>query len=1207
MSRWLTALRTWLATVALALPTLAGAVAYTFPGSMPPGCSGSNGTYTCVGGTSLAYGDTVTISGTKPATITVTGNFTTDISQINQSGNASDLNFVVNGTLTLGYQAQIKANITATSVNDAGGGVVITGNVTANGGNISLAYQTTVSGNVSTSSTGTIATGQNGSIGGNVSGGTGAISISEGGTVAGSVTGSGSITLVQNAVVSGNLSAGSGTVDLGFQARVNGNLGSTGAITTGQSSYVGGNITGGAGNVSIGYGASVAGTLTTSSGTISFAQAATASACVKSTGSASITLGYQSNVNSVCCGGICTSSCVVNNSTYAMPATCAGTTPTLVSGTRYSFESYDVPGSYIRHSNYIGYIVPVSASSDSLTRNDSTFIARPGITNPACWSFESVNLPGYYLRHNNFVLKLNTYSAAAPYPADATFCLRSGLANASAISFEATNYAAYYLQHKVDTSMILATVDGTAAVNGRATFYPRAGLAPVVEHFELSVPSASLACQASTLTVTACADSSSPCTNPVTNFAGQTATLGTTAGTLGSSTVTFNASGTATTTLGYAAASAGSTATVTLSGETTLATSGRRCCPDGASCSAANSCSTTFSTAGFIIANSVNGAATTVPTQTAGASSGSWVLRAVKTNTTTKACEAALTGSTTVNWGLQCNDPTTCSSGNRMTLTGSSAVAVAGNANGSSGASTAVTMSFDANGNAPFSFNYADVGKVTLLASKAAGGTLLAALSGSSNSFVVKPAGFVLSAIRCTSYAAGSCATSAIASPGNNPGASSASGSAFMPAGAPFSATVTAVDANGNATPNYGRETAAEGVALTAALVQPAGGNAPGVSNPSAFGAFSGGVATGTTFAWPEVGIVTLTAALADGSYLGAGNITGTASGNVGRFVPASFALSAAVATHRSGASCSPASTFTYLGEDFSLGFTLTARNASGATTQNYAGSFARLDLAAAANFRLAGVDGATQFKTGNASLTLGTSSSAAGWVNGVASVTLPARVPRTTTPVGPFDSADFGVAPVDLDGVTMLSLDLNTDGIAGADTFKVGRIPLRFGRLRLQNGMGAANRQLNLPLEAQFWNGTAYNSNALDSCTRISATNLSFGNLRKTLVASDAAMVGTSVTVASGKGSITLAAPAPGHVGSLDVTIALDTATPPTDLSCLKTQAGWTATKAATAGASQTALRGPWCGNAFSDPGARATWGVYRGADGVLYQRENY
>ncbi|RZL32967.1 MAG: hypothetical protein EOP35_19000, partial [Rubrivivax sp.] len=987
-----------------------------------------------------------------------------------------------------------------------------------------------------------------------------------------------------------------------------GNVSTSGAITTGQSSQVAGNITGGAGNVSIGYGATVAGTLTTSSGTITFGQNAVASSCVKSTGSASITLGYQASINSVCCGASCTSSCVVNNSTYAMPATCAGVAPTLTSGARYSFESYDVPGSYIRHRNYLGYVDPVSASSDALTRNDSTYIARPGLTDATCWSFESVNAPGFYLRHNNFVLKLNTYSATAPYPADATFCLRSGLANATAISFESTNYPAYYLQHKVDTSMILATTDGTAAVNGRATFYPRPGLAPVVEHYELSVPTASLACQASTVTVTACADSSSPCANPISNFAGQTATLATSAGALGASTVTFDASGTATTTLSHAAASAGSTATVTLSGESTLATSARRCCPDGVSCSAANSCTSSFNTAGFIVAASANGAAATVPAQTAGTMSGSWTLRAVKTNTTTKACEAALSGATTVNWGVQCNDPATCSSGNRMTVTGSSAVAVAGNASGSSSASTAVPMNFDANGNAPFSFNYADVGRVTLLASKAAGGSLVGALSGSSNAFVVKPAGFVLSAIRCTSYVAGACATSAIATPGNNPGASSASGSAFMPAGKPFSATVTAVDSAGNATPNFGREAAPEGVALTAALVQPAGGNAPALSNPSAFGSFTGGAATGTTFAWPEVGIVALTPAVADGSYLGAGNVTGTPSGNVGRFVPAGFDVGSFSVTHRSSMACSPASTFSYMGEGMTFRFTLTAQNTAGATTQNYTGAFAKFDPTNTASINLAGISGSTLWKPGGR---MTTAFGAGTWSNGVVNVSMTANGQRGASPDGPHPNAQFGIAPVDSDGVGMLAFNLDTDFPAdGADRTLLGQVPLRYGRLRLQNALSGANRVLRLPLTAQYWDSSTstFKTNDLDSCTRITSANVSFGNLRRQLTAADAAMSPNSVTVSPTTPTfLTLAAPGGGRVGSLDIALALGSTN--ADASCLKTAAGWTPTVAATAGANLSAMRGIWCGGtaAASDPSARATWGLYRGSDGVLYQRENY
>ena len=83
-----------------------------------------------------------------------------------------------------------------------------------------------------------------------------------------------------------------------------------------------------------------------------------------------------------------------------------------------------------------------------------------------------------------------------------------------------------------------------------------------------------------------------------------------------------------------------------------------------------------------------------------------------------------------------------------------------------------------------------------------------------------------MSGIKCTSYAAGACATSAIASPGNNPGSASAAGTAFIPAGQAFSATVTAVNSAGSTTPNYGRETTPQSVNLSHTLVQPAGGSA---------------------------------------------------------------------------------------------------------------------------------------------------------------------------------------------------------------------------------------------------------------------------------------------------------------------------------------------------------------------------------------------
>ena len=145
-----------------------------------------------------------------------------------------------------------------------------------------------------------------------------------------------------------------------------------------------------------------------------------------------------------------------------------------------------------------------------------------------------------------------------------------------------------------------------------------------------------------------------------------------------------------------------------------------------------------------------------------------------------------------------------------MVLTGSGgATAVAANPNSALTNSTAVTMAFDSAGNAPFSFNYSDVGQVTLSASATVNS---AALAGSSNAFVVKPGGFAIGSIRQTAVPNGA-----------NPAAASAGGPKFLAAGEAFSATITAQTSTGATTPNYGRETAAEGVRLTSTLLLPAG------------------------------------------------------------------------------------------------------------------------------------------------------------------------------------------------------------------------------------------------------------------------------------------------------------------------------------------------------------------------------------------------
>ncbi len=755
--------------------------------------------------------------------------------------------------------------------------------------------------------------------------------------------------------------------------------------------------------------------------------------------------------------------------------------------------------------------------------------------------------------------------------------------------------AAYVLQAASGASgNKVATASSSVVSIGALVALKASSAASGPDHYELSLPSSSITCLPSTVTVTACATSATPCASAYTAASGGTATLATRGATLGATSVTFNSSGVATTTLSYPAAANGTAATVTLSGESIAASNARQCCPNGTSCSAANSCSTTFNTAGFIVASSAGGSSATVLAQTAGTSSGTYYLRAVETSTTTGACTSALTGSTAVNWAAQCNNPTTCSSGNLMTFTGNSATAIAGNANGSTASSTAVAMTFDASGNAPFSFNYADVGQVTLYATKAASGSLLSALSGNTNAFVVKPAALVLSNIKQT------------ASPNLvNPAAVSAAGSKFVKAGEAFTATVTAQTSGGAATPNFGKETTPEGVTLTPTLVQPGGGVAGALANGSvAGGSFSSGAETVTTLSYSEVGIISLTPAIADGDYLGAGSVTGTSSGNVGRFVPAQFALSSTSVTHRSTLSCSPAASFSYLGENFRFGFALTAQNASGGTTQNYTGSFAKLDPTVASGWNLAGRDGTTVFNTGNGRLSLGTATATAtgSFSNGVASgLTLTANATRQSTVDAPF-SAAFGIAPTDSDGVAMSSFDMASTSGGSNDRTAVASVALRFGRLRLSSAVGPADRTLALPVTAQYWSGSTWDTNTLDSCTTVPTSALNFGNLMRTITSADTA-ASSGIMIAGGLGTLKLTAPGGGRSGTYDVALSLGSSA--TDASCLQS---WTPTTAATAAANLAYLRGAWCGSSYAkDPSARVTFGQQSTQQNLIYRREIY
>ena len=105
------------------------------------------------------------------------------------------------------------------------------------------------------------------------------------------------------------------------------------------------------------------------------------------------------------------------------------------------------------------------------------------------------------------------------------------------------------------------------------------------------------------------------------------------------------------------------------------------------------------------------------------------------------------------------------------------------------------------------------------------------------------------------------------------------------------------------------------------------------------FGNFSGGIATGTAFSWDEVGIITLTPSINGGDYLGAGDVTGTVSGKVGRFIPDHFdtvvnQVSGVPMACPDGLCPATFNGIVYSGQPFTL--TLTAQNANGNPTANY-------------------------------------------------------------------------------------------------------------------------------------------------------------------------------------------------------------------------------------------------------------------------------
>jgi len=443
----------------------------------------------------------------------------------------------------------------------------------------------------------------------------------------------------------------------------------------------------------------------------------------------------------------------------------------------------------------------------------------------------------------------------------------------------------------------------------------------VPDHLEIQSSGSGLTCAASTLTIKACTDAAVPCVTPYT--LGVSGTLsasgtptvnwdGTTGGAAGADFVIPNGSSSVT-----------KDVQVVTAGSVVFGVSSAT--PTPANATACNfgtpSCTFTANTAGFIFSDTSSpGDVYTIPAQVSGTATPTRYLRAVQASTTNPAvCTPAIISQTVgVNMGYTCNNPASCQAGNLTTIN-ATAVAPGG---------TAVSLTFDGNGSAPITARYDDAGQITLNANKTVtpfGGATAVALNGSSNTFVVAPASFSV--------------TGVTAGP--------------IKAGNPFSATVTALNALGNATPNFGKETAPEGATLSSVLAMGAGTWA----NPALGGdavipgaSFTNGAATVTTLTWGEVGEINLQADLTGASYLGSG-LTATGSTTASTlFIPDHYITEIISASGvpfacPGGLTVCPsnpteASGMVYSGQPFSV--KVTAQNLADSTTSNYQGAYAQ-------------------------------------------------------------------------------------------------------------------------------------------------------------------------------------------------------------------------------------------------------------------------
>jgi len=439
-----------------------------------------------------------------------------------------------------------------------------------------------------------------------------------------------------------------------------------------------------------------------------------------------------------------------------------------------------------------------------------------------------------------------------------------------------------------------------------------------------------------------------------------------------------------------------------------------------------------------------------------------------------------------------------------------------------------------------YNFRYADVGRVEFLVSDNTGRL------GTSSPFVERPDKLVL-----------------VAPASNKAGTpASATDGKFVTAGTAFAMSVKALMYGGAPAPNFGRETTPTTVQITALAAIDQNGDRltdmVGVNDPNlplafsgSFGAFSGGIASGSSFSYGDVGVLELSPSVTPSSYLDSGNLI-LESLNVGRFVPDHFNTTIAtppMACDPAGMTCPANVGMVYSGQPIA-NLTVTAMNLQDQPTLNYRGALAR--AVALSAWSAAGSTAVANPPANPSGAVLS--------ANGIASGAFPVAPAAptgiaTASPVYTLPRPFVATAPYANNWVTPTLVYLRAtetgspnDGVTSLRTGAVeAGISVVSGRLFVPNAYGSSSLPVPLNLGAQYYgqssvNGStvlAWRNNASDSVTIVTpASNFQYASC---LVACPAPPANAAPTVRMINGAATATLKAGSSAGKSGATVTVN------------------------------------------------------------------